>query len=298
MRGDNADDEPKGTKAQRLALKPVIVTDDLFNEIEEELDSVGDIQARARAMIRLDDAARVEQARYELSLDGPVDGPATRQLFDDLWRYAWPVIKAFLRTGRMHGVVQRYAPHRHGAIRPEDMVVLHASEDERDALAIDVISQTITGFRETAIIKGGWKDYPGGASIRTYFIGNCALNFPRAYAHWSVERTGRIEQIAVDHNVDLSEIADQIAALVPDPADVTTDRDELRRIIGKAHPQTKLILIFIAAGMTYAEIATELRLSVKAVDGRITRFRSKVRSQADIGISSFDDYHHDGGASR
>jgi hypothetical protein len=276
MRGYNAEKTPKGIEAQRYALTSDDTLADLLGDLEEvpELDDRPD--QRARALARLDDAARVDQARFELSLDGPVDGPATRQLFEDLWLYAWPVLKAFLRTGRMSGLVRQYAPHLHGAIHPEDMVVLHAAEAERDALSIDVISRTVKDFRESAIIKGGWKAYEAGASVRTYFIGSCALNFPRAYAKWSADRGGRVAGVARANGIDLDAVGEHIAARVPDPSSVAADRDDLRRMIDKAQPMTKVILGLLTESMSQIQIAAELRMTVRAVEGRMYRFRQKV----------------------
>lgn len=269
------DRDPEGSKGDSIGSFLVDPVADLVEEILGEPELAEDESARQRAEARLDEAELVEEIRLEQKLGFRVDGVAYRRLFDDLWLYAWPVMKALIRTNRMGQVLHRYGVHRSFAITPEDQVVLRASEAERDALAFDVIAAAVKHFRTHAVLQGKWSPQ-GGASLRTWFIGTCALNFPRAYARWSAGRTERLGRLAQSHEIDLNEVGGRVATQVPDPAEIAADRDDLREMIDLAQPMTRIILGMIMEGLTHAQIAAELGLTVKAVEGRIYRLRQRV----------------------
>lgn len=252
--------------------------DDLLDEISGEPELAEPDPARRKVELRLAEAELVEQVIFEQHPGLRVDGHAYRRLFDDLWLYAWPVIKAFIRLNRIGQVLRRYDARLSCAIAPEDQVVLRSSEAERDALAVDVIAAAVDAFHRRALLERKWSP-TGGASLRTWFIGTCALNFPRAYRRWSSNRVDRLARVALSHDLDLDMVGTRVAAWVPDPATVVVDRDDLRAIVDLAQPTTRLILGMIMEGWSHAEIAAELELTVKAVEGRIYRLRQRVRER-------------------
>jgi hypothetical protein len=168
---------------------------DLLQQVENdiELESSPD---RQRAESRLADHRLAEQVRFEMTLDRAWDGVAYHQLFNDLWTYVLPVIKAFLKRNQMGRLLERYAPERVITMRSEDMFVLRNSDDERTELALDIIATAVENFRDRAIGKHQWKASMRNASMRTYFIGTCAFVYPartpsgprRAAESWSCWR--------------------------------------------------------------------------------------------------------------
>jgi DNA-directed RNA polymerase specialized sigma24 family protein len=259
---------------------------DLLREIRDEPELTEPDPARQAAEARLAEADLVERVLFEIKLGSKYEGPAHRQLFEDLWIYAWPVIKAFLRTNRMNQLVRRYLQHGYGyvSISPEDMVVLHQSEAERDALALDVIAIAVESFRKRAIVRRQWSP-TGGASLRTWFIGTCAINFPRAYERWSRDRADRVTRVAKRHELDLDAVGTEFQRRASDPSVIVTSRSDLQALIDRAQPTTKLILGLLMEGHTQAEIAAELGLTVRAVEGRIYRFRARIRGYRYVKVS-------------
>ncbi|NYH42065.1 hypothetical protein HNR22_001792 [Micromonospora jinlongensis] len=259
---------------------------DLLEAIEHEYEL--DSPERRCAEARLTDARLAEQVRFEAGLSEYVrteirpghkwDGVAYHELFDDLWTYALPVIKAFLRTNQLRRVLKRFAPERGVSMLPEDMFLLANSEAARDELALDIISRAVKDFRERAIGQGRWKPWVRGASLRTYFIGACAYEFPRAYKTWSKQHMGQLERLAVTEEIDFDQVGARLTASI---ADLAVLRVDLQRMINTAQPMTKLILGMIAAGKTQIQIAAELNLTVKAVEGRLSSFRKRVQSAPD-----------------
>ncbi|GIF08908.1 helix-turn-helix domain-containing protein [Actinoplanes siamensis] len=250
---------------------------------------------RQRAESRLADHKLVEQVRFEMLQERPQrivrvdgqqdavitwDGFAYHQLFDDLWLYALPVVKAFLKKNQMGRVLERYAPERPFTMRSEDMVVLANSHDERTELALDIISQAVEDFRKKAIAPGKrqWKPSMKGASLRTYFIGTCALVYPRAYEKWSKTRKGKLELVASQHDINFESIGGIISRDLADPAAMAGIRVDLKRLIDVATPTTKAILGLLAQDMSQVQIAAELGLTVKSVNSRLAHFRARVRN--------------------
>ncbi|SNY72838.1 hypothetical protein [Paractinoplanes atraurantiacus] len=293
--------EPKGRAD--LSDSPAEVS--LFDANTRAVDTIGDLleqvsgdverestPERERAESRLADHRLIEQVRYEMTQERPqrvvdVDGQdvvvtwegfAYHQLFDDLWLYALPVVKAFLKKNHMGRLLQRYVPERGFTMRAEDMVVLAHSSDERTELALDIIAKAIEVFRKKAITPGKheWKPSLRGASLRTYFIGACALVYPRAYEKWSKTRKGKLDLVASHYDINFESIGGVIARDLADPAAVAGIRVDLKRLINVATPTTKLILGLLAQDLTQVQIADELGLSVKAVNSRLAHFRKRV----------------------
>jgi hypothetical protein len=294
--------EPKGKAGLSVSSAEV----SLFDPQSRAVDTIGDLleqvsgdverestPERQRAESRLADHRLIEQVRHEMMRERPrrvvhVDGQddvvvtwegfAYHQLFDDLWLYALPVVKAFLKKNHMGRLLQRYVPERAFAIRAEDMVVLAHSYDERTELALDIIGAAVEDFRNKAVTPGKseWKPSMRGASLRTYFIGTCALVYPRAYKKWSKTRKGKLDLVASHYEINFDEIGGIIARDLADPAVVAVIRADLKKLIDAATPTTKLILGLLAEDLTQVQIADELNLSVKAVNSRLAHFRKRV----------------------
>ena len=278
----------------------------LFDPDTRAVDPIGDLLAqvsgdverestpdRQRAESRLADHRLIEQVRHEMMQERPQrivhvdgredvvvtwDGFAYHQLFNDLWLYALPVIKAFLKRNHMGRLLQRYVPERSFTMRSEDMVVLANSYDERTELALDIIAKAVEDFRNKAVTPGKheWKPSMHGASLRTYFIGTCALVYPRVYKKWSKTRKGKLDLVASHYEINFDDIGGIIARDLADPAAVAGIRADLKQLIDVATPTTKLILGLLAQDMTQVRIAAELGLTVKAVNSRLAHFRERV----------------------
>lgn len=62
-----------------------------------------------------------------------------------------------------------------------------------------------------------------------------------------------------------------------DPALGAVTRDELERALRRAGPEVRAVLGLVAEGYQHSEIADRLRLSERAVEGRIYRFRRNMQ---------------------
>ncbi len=273
---NNSPNTPEGSGAGFVSLTRDPIAD-LLAEISADLEKQS-TPARRRAEARLEDYDLIEQVRYELAAgDGHKNSRQSYyQLFDDLWLYAWPVLQAFIRTHKMSQVIARYARDRSVSIRPEDMWVLSHSADERMELAIDVISKAVGEFEKSAVRGERWSP-TGGASLRTWFIGTCALNFPHAYRTWSKKRSDRLVGIARQHEINFDDLGGRMVEGLGDPSGLAILRRDLKKLVDHAQPDTKVILGLLMQEKTHAQIAAELGLTIRAVEGRIYRWRKRAK---------------------
>lgn len=194
---------------------------------------------------------------------------AYQTLSQHLWEYAMPIIKDWLRTGKMpkqlndRGIIQ--------PISAADRVALHTSMQSRDDLAIDIVAAGETHLKTVTIPKNRWKP-DEGASIETFFITGCLFQFPKAYRKWSKERT--------DHLSVLVGLLPETFAprhSSADTAETAINREMANTILREADADTQAILALLAAGMTQAEVGQKVGLSERAIEGRVYRFKTTVR---------------------
>lgn len=125
--------------------------------------------------------ARLEADRdlvYELSLHR-YEGALWQRFAKALAEYGFQVIKAWIATGRMFLECKRKGFGLDVAQRG------HARDDVVD-LAGETVAVSLAAFRDKVLIPGKW-DPTRGASLRTFFIGQCVYQFPNIYRHWCRE---------------------------------------------------------------------------------------------------------------
>ena len=127
-------------------------------------------------------------------------------------------------------------------------------------------------FFEKALKGGQWRP-ERGASLKTFFIGACARQFPNVYRSWlseilrweQVNRPGQeieeelIADPAGEDGFTLAELADLMARTISDPL-------------------TRSAAYLIAWGFTHEEAAGMIGLSPRAVEGRLHRLRKSAES--------------------
>src|SRR4051794_983098 len=81
-------------------------------------------------------------------------------------RYGLDVMRAWCRTGRIFTEVYRMTQHE--LRQPDDRF----DDDATETLATDTVVAAVDGFLENVLKKNRW-DPSGGASLKTFFIGQC-----------------------------------------------------------------------------------------------------------------------------
>jgi hypothetical protein len=62
------------------------------------------------------------------------------------------------------------------------------SLDDALELSCETVAEAIRCFRERVLIPGKW-DPTRKASLRTFFVGQCILQFPNIYRRWNTEQS-------------------------------------------------------------------------------------------------------------
>lgn len=217
---------------------------------------------------------KVDRARYLALRRADFCGPEWDAFHDELWSYALPVLTSGMRTGKIFTWCWR-----------ADMIVkptsdqrraLHTSSEDRDELAIETIAITMKHFRNKTLRKGGWRPRKG-ASLKTFFIGACILQFGQVFRRWQRERADRLGAFGygTQPEVIASEMIDHLGVHVDD---YVASSHTLSIILSKASTEVRMACYLLMQERTYAEIADELGVSERTIEGQFYRLRKRVRT--------------------
>ncbi|NWL31946.1 hypothetical protein DM791_03380 [Paenarthrobacter nitroguajacolicus] len=192
--------------------------------------------------------------------------PAEKKLVHDhFWIYGFKVVKTQLRTGEL--VKASLAKGRSVKFDFDDHRLLRESEEHRDELAAEVLLLAVPFFFQNVRY---WKAEKG-AALTTYFIGACVMNFSTAYRAWAKSRDRRWltayqtaaapwldpnRSLAFTDQVDMAQTVQQVFAL--------------------AKPKQLPILGLLYQGYSQVEVAEQLGLTARAVEGHVYRLRRQV----------------------
>ena len=185
----------------------------------------------------------------------------------DLYRYAWPVMLAAIRTGSIVSI-RTAVPHR--TIPADELQLLHDSAEEREELALASIGRAERKFKVS--LKRHFWNPAKGRSLKSYFICACAQAFWEEYAAWSDRRRRHLRAIAnlaASRDVIHDEFAD-------DPEMRQSRQDAVELLLTKAKrwsPELEAICVGLLSGLTAVELAEKLGYSDRAIEARLYHFR-------------------------
>jgi DNA-directed RNA polymerase specialized sigma24 family protein len=202
--------------------------------------------------------AQVQQLLLNAALAG-FEGAPWWRLADWLRRYAYDVIRKWIRSGEIFARVYRRRLGTLASFRPPP--------DECDALAGETIAAALDYYRRMVLPGGAWHA-DRGASLRTFFIGQCLYQFRDIWRQW-INDNGLADPKAVDLT-DLEHVATGL-----DPFALTV----LRRFFSGLHTWTgEHIENMCAAGFDLPDIAQISGLAVNALKSRLSRHRGARRA--------------------
>ena len=149
-------------------------------------------------------------------------------------------------------------------------------EDARD-LSHDVIAIALPRFNRI-LAAGGWDgDRQHAATLRTYFMSQCAIQFRAPWRRWltNVYPTRRTE-LATDSDL-IFDRSDEFAY----PERVATNRFDINRALKHLPRDLQTILVLDAFGWPDAAIAARVGISPKAVEYRLKRARVLIKTIGD-----------------
>ncbi len=185
-------------------------------------------------------------------------GPEYDHFAKALVEYALPVLRAWIFSGTIFARCQQKGFG--GLPRSRAQIPLSECQD----LAVDTIVNSLDAFRRKVLIPARWNPTKG-ASLKTFFVGQCVLQFPNAYRSWFA-RVAR--QLPLADPV----LVDELVSREPRPDTGALLSEAMRSL---APDSMKLIETARRLGYTNAEIAEVLSTTEKSVETRIARHRKK-----------------------
>lgn len=202
----------------------------------------------------------VVQAIFEEGLHGP----RHQALEDMLIRYAVPVLRKLLADGR---IVNRAARLGRGPGSPETLAEL--TDADREELVRDMVADALPVFTRAVFGDRNWTS-ARQASLKTYFVNACILQFTSLHRQWLDQRRA-VRPAGLE-----IEAASTRPAL--DPAVTVALRDEVDRLLaGITDPQLREVLVLRGADYSAEDAAQQAGLTPKAAEGRLARLRQGLK---------------------
>ncbi len=194
----------------------------------------------------------------------------------EIAKYGWSVIRGWIYKGQIRGEVARKG---FGSLEPEPR--WGAMVEDAESLADETVVLALRGFRDNVLIPGRW-DPSKGASLRTFFVGQCLLQFSNVYRKWhGQELRSYAEPQAPPSTIEWADEFEDgpTTPLGPDASESAQIKDELRRAFGKITDERVRSAFYLSAvhGFTHAQIGEKLGMTAKAVESAMARARQQVR---------------------
>lgn len=199
-------------------------------------------------------------------------GPLCDALERQLWLYGWRVLRGMVRDRTILRVRTALPPMHIGL---DDSRALHDSADHRNDLVVDTLALAVP-FMIDQLRQEKWqptKSRSADPKLGTYFITACAMKFRDAYRSWHRKRLKETRDML--HAPEYQQAIDKVRA-PQELHSVVADRFRLRMILKAATLDERVIIAGLLADKTHAEIADELGIGVRAVEGRLYRLRQSV----------------------
>lgn len=189
---------------------------------------------------------------------------------NELARYGLAVMPSWLATGHVFHLTARRGRPQEPSER--ELNEFATSPDARDELASAVVAETLPWFRDRALLQGQWSP-DGGASITTYFMGACVLQFPNRLRSWRQRQKRWTRQ----DNADALHLG---RGAVDDPATIVAGDAQVMEHLSRLGPRARSIVSAHLAGYSHAAIAEMFgENSARAVEGVIYRWRSEEQTR-------------------
>lgn len=194
---------------------------------------------------------------------------------NEIAKYGWAVIRGWIYRGQIRGEVKRKG---FGALEPDPRP--GAMIEDAESLADETVVLALSAFRDKVLVPGKW-DPAKGASLRTFFVGQCLLQFSNVYKRWRREELRSYAEPQAPPSTDWADEfeADPSTTVAPDASEMAHVKDELRRAFGSIKDERVRSAFYLSVthGFTHAEIGEKLGMTAKAVESAIARARQQVR---------------------
>lgn len=146
--------------------------------------------------------------------------------------------------------------------------------DEVQGLSDETVVKALHHFRRDVLMKRRW-DPRKGATLRTFFIGQCLIRFPNIYRSW-VRAENRERYESTDDVVELDFHAGCVDMV---------ERKVIASVVASAamasvkDPRVRKAMHMIAEGHPQADVARALGVTEKAVERMLANERGRLRKR-------------------
>ncbi|MGX7826101.1 hypothetical protein ACTG9Q_13520 [Actinokineospora sp. 24-640] len=198
-----------------------------------------------------------------------------------LTSYGLPVMNALLRRGQIFQLTAARGRPVNCPDSAREHLAGFAGRDDRHELSLETVAAALKSFHKRTLVPGNWTP-EGGASLNTYFVGACVLEFANIFRAWlAKEFMPRRDLLGTD--TPLTEfLADKPLDITAhrDPADIAVDIMQFDEALNAAKDPKlrKALATLVLTGEGYTAIAEQVGMSTDALKMAISRFRKKMRA--------------------
>jgi DNA-directed RNA polymerase specialized sigma24 family protein len=176
--------------------------------------------------------------------------------------YGLGFVTPLILSGAMFSRCRRRGLHLHQQpVLPQDA----------EELAMDVVQEGFRLFTERGLVQGRWSG--SGLALKQYFENACVLSFPNVYRKWQRARRDWDDVELLDAWTGVERYMSS-----PSPEDVVVGRAVVDSVFEHVGEDAGAVLFLADQNYTYAEMAEILRLTPRAVEGRLRRARRAARA--------------------
>lgn len=146
-------------------------------------------------------------------------------------------------------------------------------QDTISELTGETVAKALVHFRSDVLLRGRWVSNRG-ATLKTFFIGQCLIRFANVYRAW--HNSEQRKHTPLDPQ-DAFELGDQQQ---DGPEDRVIDLREVERGLRYVKDERlKTALVLMAAGHTQAEAARRLGVTEKTVERMVANHRDRMKNK-------------------
>jgi DNA-directed RNA polymerase specialized sigma24 family protein len=262
----NLDDDEVGSPRALELVQPDrdpddAVPDEWLQKFEAHAKKVDEYQERLKA-----DAELLGVLQF-----GGFAGPVWEELATAFAEYGYQVIRAWILTGHIYVLCAQRRICLNTILSPNRPV---PRDHQIDDLTQDTISLAIEKFRERVLVPGKWSP-KGGASLKTYFIGQALFRFGDTFRRWALSER-RQSRVADGLGFDMET---HHAAHAVAPAEQVIERELIGRYVAGMDEQTRAIVLLTSNGYDQTAIGEMLGISTRAVEGKLYRYRKRMEGR-------------------
>lgn len=187
----------------------------------------------------------------------------------ELVRYGVAALTKWYLTGDIYPIM---AKRGRGLGRPRSTI----TKDEARSLAGEVVTVALRHFRDDVLIPGIWTPTKG-ASLTTFFIGQCLLRLPNLHRAWLKELHDPFHDLPKREQITHGGHPPSVARDIEH--DVLIELMSAEHLAMVKNNDARKALVYTAIGWTQAEIATELNTTEKAVERMLSYARTQVKKR-------------------